>query len=184
LRRRAVLEVHPTATIGRVAIDGRGGRGRLRVGAHSAIEDGVVIALHEGGHIDIGEHVTVRRGAVLNVQGHLELRGRNLISWYSVIHCAESVVFAEMAGTGEAVSVIDSNHVHGRENADNEHWHHNNRIAPVTIGRNTWLAAHSVVTAGVHLGAQSTVASQAVVRPGTYPDGVTLAGVPARPLSA
>jgi hypothetical protein len=30
------------------------------------------------------------------------------------------------------------------------------------------------------LGARSTVATQAVVRPGTYPDGATLVGAPAR----
>lgn len=180
LRAHVVLDAHRTATVGRIHLRGRGRPGHLSIGAHSVIEDGVVIHLHEGGRIDLGDHVTIRRGAVLNVQGHLVLEGHNLVSWYSVIHCAGSVVLAELAGTGEGVTVVDSNHVHGPEGAPDEHWHHNNRIEPVTIGRNTWLAARSTVTAGAHLGARTTVAGHALVRRGAYPEGVTLAGVPAQ----
>jgi acetyltransferase-like isoleucine patch superfamily enzyme len=181
LRARADVTAHPTAHLGHLEIGGRGARGRLRLGAHSVIEEGVILQLHDNGVIDIGEHVTIRRGAVLNVQGHLELRGRNLVSWYSVIHCAESVVFEEMAGTGEGVTVVDANHFHGEPGAPDEHWYHNNRTAPVVIGRNTWLAARSTVTAGARLGERTTVAAHAVVAPGDYPPGITLVGAPARP---
>jgi acetyltransferase-like isoleucine patch superfamily enzyme len=182
LEARAAVAIDPTARIGRLAVSGRGRRGQFRVGPRSVIEDGVVVHLHEGGSIDIGADVTIRRGAVLNVQGHLVLRGRNLISWYSVVHCAESVVFEELSGTGEGVTVVDSTHFHGEPGAADEHWYHNNRTAPVVIGRNTWLASRCTVTRGTRIGARTTVATQAVVRSGEYPDGATLVGAPARVL--
>lgn len=161
-------------------VSGWGARGAITLGSGSRIQDGVIVQLSDGGRIDIGDDVLVRTGAVLNVSGHLELRGQNLISWHTVVHCAEHVVFEELTGTGDGVTVVDSTHHHGAPGAPDEHWYHNSRSAPVVLGRNTWLAAKSTVVAGVTLGARTTVAAHAVVRPGTYPDGVTLAGVPAR----
>ena len=183
LRARADVAADPTARIGRVVVSGRGARGRVVVGPRSVLQDGVILQISEGGVLELGPDVTVRRGAVLNVSGHLELRGRNLVSWYSVVHCNRSVVFEELAGTGEGVTVVDSNHFHGDEGAPDEHWYHNNRPEPVVIGRNTWLATKCTVTAGARLGARTTVAAHALVRPGDYPDGAVLAGVPARPVS-
>ena len=184
LRSRAEVTIDPTARIGRLVVGGRGREGRIRIGPGSVLDDGVIVHLHDGGSIDIGPEVTIRRGAVLNVQGHLELRGRNLVSWYSVVHCAESVVFEELSGTGEGVTVVDSSHFHGPPGAPDEHWYHNNRTSPVVLGRNTWLASRCTVTAGARIGARSTVATQSVVGSGVYPDGATLVGAPARPLSA
>jgi acetyltransferase-like isoleucine patch superfamily enzyme len=180
LRRSAVVTIDPSATIGAVELRGRGAPGHLSVGPHSVVEDGAIIHLHEGGTIEIGSHVRIRTGVVLNVEGHLVLEGRNLLSWYTVVHCAESIVFGELAGTGEGVTVVDSGHFHGGEGRPDEHWYHNNRTEPVSIGRNTWLAAKSTVSAGAHLGDRTTVAGHAFVRRGTYPDGATLVGVPAR----
>jgi acetyltransferase-like isoleucine patch superfamily enzyme len=152
----------------------------VSIGAGSAIEDDVIIQISNGGRIVIGDGVRVRTSAVLNVSGMLELRGDNLVSWNCVIHCGDSVVFEEMAGTGEGVTVVDGTHFHGAIGAADEHWYHNNRHAPVVIGRNTWLAAKCTIGAGVTLGARTTVAAHSFVREGVYEDGIVLAGSPAR----
>ncbi|NHC13441.1 acyltransferase [Motilibacter deserti] len=172
------VNVHPTAVIGTgVHLFARGPKAvTLLVGAGSVLESGVIVRLIDGASIRLGDDVTVRRGSVLNVAGELELEGRNLISWHSVVHCAERVVFAEMAGTGEGVSVVDSDHY--REGPD-DHWYHRARTAPVSIGRNSWLAAKSTVTRGVRIGANVTVAAHSVVRE-DVPDSAVVAGVPAR----
>lgn len=180
LAKRATVDLHPTASVGRVHVTGWGARGSITLGRRSVIEDGAILQVSNGGRIEIGDDVLVRTGAVLNVSGRLELRGSNLVSWHTVVHCAEHVVFEEMAGTGDGVTVVDSTHYHGAAGASDEHWYHNGRPAPIVIGRNTWLAAKSTLGAGVTLGARTTVAAHAVVRPGVYPDGATLAGVPAR----
>lgn len=178
--RRARVNAHYTAQVGRIHLGGRGRRGHITIGAGSRIDSGAIIDIWDGGRIVIGENVHIRRGAVLEVSGLLELQGDNLISWYSVVHCQEHVVFEPLAGTGEAVTVVDGSHFHGRPGAPDEHWHHNSRPGPVRIGRNTWLAAKCTVGAGVVLGRGVTVAAHAFVPQGTYPDGCTLKGVPAR----
>lgn len=50
--------------------------------------------------------------------------------------------------------------------------------APIRIGFGTWLAAHSVVAAGVTVGRGNLVAANSVVAKNT-PDNVLMAGVPA-----
>lgn len=50
---------------------------------------------------------------------------------------------------------------------------------PIVIGKGTWLAGHTSVTAGVHIGDSCLVAAGAVVAK-SFPDGVIIGGVPAR----
>ncbi len=178
--RQVDLAVHPTALFGKVQISTSGERAGIRVGARSVIEDGVRLNLVNGARLVIGEDVVIRSGAVLNLAGVCEFKGRNLLSWYSVVHCAYSVIFDVMAGTGEGVTVVDSTHFHGPEGAVDEHWHANHRPGYVHIGPNTWLATKSTVSANVTLAARTTVAGHAFVRAGSYPPGVVLAGVPAQ----
>lgn len=173
----------PTARVGLIHLSGRARAGdgaTVTIGPRSSIQDGVVLRLGPGARLDIGPDVVIRRGAVLNVAGHLELRGRNLVSWYSVIHCAGTVVLGEMTGTGEHVTIVDSTHVHGARGAADEHWYHNAVIERVEIGPNSWLATKSTVAAGAVLGERTVVAAHAVVLGGSYPPGVTLVGLPAR----
>lgn len=148
----------------------------VEIGARSIIEDGASIRLKGGSRLVIGPDVLVRRGAVLNIGGTLRLDGDNLISWYSVIHAGQSVVFETMAGTGEMVTVVNGDH--RRADADN-HWYKTSVSAPVVIGRNTWLAAKSTVTRGVTIGRNVTVAANSVVR-SDVPDAMIVAGAPAR----
>ncbi len=56
------------------------------------------------------------------------------------------------------------------------------KMAPVTIGRGTWLAAHAVVAAGVKIGSGVLVAGNAAVVK-DVPDNVIVGGVPAKIIS-
>jgi len=53
------------------------------------------------------------------------------------------------------------------------------KMEPVTIGRGTWLAAHTIVRAGVKIGSGVLVAGNAAVTK-DVPDNVIVAGVPAK----
>ncbi|MEO6082330.1 MAG: acyltransferase [Umezawaea sp.] len=57
-------------------------------------------------------------------------------------------------------------------------------MAPVVIGAGSVLSTGVVVLSGVRIGNHTMVAAGAVVRPGDYPPGVLLAGVPARIVGA
>ena len=172
------VSLHPTATVSpavRLALEGPG-LIAIRVGPGSIIEEGVLLQLGPGARLDIGPAVTIRRGCVLNVTGRLTFRGDNLLSWGSVVHCAESVTFERMAGTGEMITVVDGSHY--RRDRD-DHWYHNSATAPVVIGYNAWLASKSTVGKGVRVGAASTVGANSLASE-DVPDGCLAVGVPAQ----
>ena len=54
--------------------------------------------------------------------------------------------------------------------------------APIRVGSNTLVGAHSVITRGAVIGSNAIVAAGAVVRMGDHPDGWLIGGIPARPL--
>jgi acetyltransferase-like isoleucine patch superfamily enzyme len=172
------VDIDPTAAVSpaiRLAIEGPG-RIAIRVGPRSIIEGGVLLQLGPGAQLDIGPDVTIRRGCVLNVTGHLTFVGTNLLSWGSVVHCAAAVTFEQMAGTGEMITVVDGSHY--RRNPD-DHWYHNGATAPVVIGYNAWLSSKSTVGKGVRVGAAATVAANSLVND-DVPDECLAMGVPAQ----
>ena len=181
IAQRVDATIHPTATIGAVVLRTSGARGRLVIGPRVRIEEDVIIRITDGGSIYLGPDCHVRTGAVLNVSGQLRFEGRNSsLSFYSVVHCAESVLFEAMAGAAEGVTVVDSVHFHGPRDAPEEHYYANNRSEPVVIGRNTWLAAKCTISPGVTLGERCIVGSNSLVARGNHAPESTLIGVPAR----
>jgi acetyltransferase-like isoleucine patch superfamily enzyme len=172
------VDIDPTASVSpaiRLAIGGPG-RVSIRVGPRSIIEGGVMLQLGPGAQLDIGPDVTIRRGCVLNVTGHLTFVGTNLLSWGSVVHCASAVTFEQMAGTGEMITVVDG--AHYRRDRD-DHWYHNGATAPVVIGYNAWLSSKSTVGKGVRVGSAATVAANSLVSD-DVPDECLAMGVPAK----
>lgn len=147
----------------------------LRIGDWTTIDDEVTILL-KGGTVLIGQWCDLRRGVVLNVAGRLELVGSNVVSWGSVIHCAESVSVGRMTGLSEGVTIADSTHYHTTPDA---HFYHNIRPARVEIGSNVWLAPHVTVTRGARIGDGSIVGANSLVV-GKVAAGVLVSGVPAR----
>lgn len=175
---RLEIDVDPSARISpdvRWVLRG-GGRSRFVVGAGSVIDPGVEIHFTPDASLVMGPEVNIRSGAVLGIYGDVTFEGRNLFSWGSVLQCRRRIVFEEKAGTGEHVSVVDGNHY--RRDVE-DHWFGRSTYAPVTIGRNAWLAAKSVVTAGVTVGAGATVAAGAVVTIDIPPECLA-GGIPAK----
>lgn len=177
-RVRLDLTVAPGAVVGPgVDLDVRGpGTVRLRLADGCRVESGALLRLGPGADLHVGPGVVVRRGAVLNVTGRLDLQGDNLISWGSVVHAAASVVFEPLAGTGDAVTVVDG--AHYRRDGD-DHWYANSASSPVVIGRNAWLGSHCTITRGVHVGAAATVAANSLVL-ADVPAHSLVMGVPAQ----
>ncbi|NNH21898.1 acyltransferase [Pseudokineococcus marinus] len=76
---------------------------------------------------------------------------------------------------GERVSIHDEDHVVGPVAPGAARY----RTSPVIIGDDVWVGANVVVLRGSRIGSGSVVAAGAVVR-GEVPDGVLVAGVPAK----
>jgi acetyltransferase-like isoleucine patch superfamily enzyme len=194
------------ATFPHVAVDGRGGTLRLRIGrgvklgrathldlqltgGDCALEigDGAYL-MHgvrlqlRGGAIRLGAHVNLRDGVVLKSEGELVVGYGVPISYGCAIHCVERIDIAGCAGLAERVTVVDSDHTHY---GDERYFLANPlKVAPVHIGANAFVCANAVITRGARVGANSVIGAGAVVGEGEHPDGWLVAGVPARPVRA
>ena len=79
-----------------------------------------------------------------------------------------------------ARNVYVSDHAHAYENIGVPIMHQGiNRIAPVTIGKHTWLGQNVVVLPGVSIGEHCVVGANSVVN-SSIPDFSVAAGVPAK----
>ena len=175
------LDVSPDLRLGRgvrFVVDPRT-HTLLRVGPRSRLDDRVLVLL-KGGRIELGAETWLRRDVVLNVSGHLQLVRSNVMSWGTVLHCAESVRLEPMASAAEAVTIADSTHFFTEPDA---FFYHNTRTAPIVVGANTWLCPKVTVTPDVTIGSHCIVASNSVVI-GDIPDGHLASGVPARVVKA
>ena len=155
-----------------------------------ALEDGVVcgtavrfIAL--GGEIRIGPWGRLRDGVTLRAAGKLIAGEHLLLQSYSMVHCAEEVVFEDWVTVAERGTLIDSDHL--ADGSDTYTQYQPTAVSPVRIGRNAWLGANVVVLRGVRLGRNCVVAASSILRAGEYPAGWLVAGSPAeakKPLPA
>lgn len=160
----------------RISVE-RGSTGCIEMGPGSRLNDGVTVLLR-GGTVRIGDGARVRRGAVLNVAGELLLEPRSILSYYTVVHCAERVRLGERSIATEFVTIVDSTHSHEGES---DYFYENRETAPIDIGRHVWIGTKSTVLMGVAIGDDATVAAHSLVR-SDVAAGSTVGGTPARPL--
>jgi len=83
------------------------------------------------------------------------------------------IIIGENTWIGPRVSIISQNH-----NINN--YHKYEKISPIKIGNNCWLATNSTILAGVELGNHVIVAAGAVVTKSFKQDNILLGGVPAK----
>lgn len=158
----------------RVSLDA-GTTNVLEIGRGCVLHEDVLVILR-GGTVRLGPGASIRRGSILNVSGTLELEGDNIISYYNVIHCAESVKLARYASTNEFCTLVDSRHFHDDEGT---FFYENVESSPINIGRNVWLANKSSVLMGVSIGDEAVVAGHSVVN-GDVPARALVGGIPAK----
>lgn len=159
-----------------------GGQNRLECGdgvffmanAHVQLRDGTVA---------IGRHSHVRDGAVLKAtDGTLSVGEEVTISWGVVLACSERIEIGDLAGIGERVSIVDSDH--GADGSDTHYLRQPLTTSPIVVGRNVLVSANVAILRGATVGPNAVVAANAVLRAGDYPAGWLIAGVPARPRRA
>lgn len=152
-----------------------------------------VLELGDGVYFKAGNRIQLRGGAIrlgarCNVRDHVELRSSGELTAGEdvpfsngvMVHCTERITFEDKVGLAERVSVLDTDHQ--ADGSDAHFYEQPLKIAPVTIGRNTFVAANAVVLCGARIGRNCVVAANAVVGEGDHPAGHVLAGLPARPV--
>jgi acetyltransferase-like isoleucine patch superfamily enzyme len=153
------------------------GDNSLEVADHVTVLNNVRVLLRAG-HVSLGPRTLVRDGVWIKSDGRFETGEEVTIGPYGAIHCTEQIVFADLVGLGERVSVIDSDHTF--DGTDLHYMQKPLTVSPVHLGRQTMVAFGSVVLRGAEIGSNSVVAANSVVRGGSYPPASLIAGSPAR----
>ncbi|MEP5151427.1 acyltransferase, partial [Planktotalea sp.] len=88
----------------------------------------------------------------------------------------KSIKIGDRVAIGEQVSIRDQQHIHtiGKGVRDQGF-----EVAPVMIGANTWIGRGVFIGPGTRIGKDCIVAANSVVH-GEFPDGVLIAGAPAK----
>jgi carbonic anhydrase/acetyltransferase-like protein (isoleucine patch superfamily) len=128
----------------------------MEMGRGCSLGHGVFIGVGRGALITLGDDVSVNTGC------HLV--------------ASESIRIGSHTAIGEYVSIRDQAHnfrvgcgVRGQ----------GFKVEPVEIGENVWIGRGVFIGPGTRIGANSIVAANSVVH-GVFPDGVLIAGAPAK----
>jgi len=121
-----------------------------------------------------GSNFKVGEGAFIYSPDRLEV-GDNVYIGYCSYLGNGSIFLDNEVLIGNHVSITPANHL----NKNGSYRFGGSEYSEIRIGKGTWIAAHSCITAGVHIGTGSLVAAGAVVTK-SFPDNVIIAGVPAK----
>ncbi len=191
LQRRVVLideegstiEVGPQTVVGESSwLVARRGRA-LRLGARSTLAEHVW--LEAVADISLGNSVSINRYTEISprepqVSGALTIGDEVHIQNNTIIDLSAEVVIESQVRLGPYCAIYTHNHVPA---GDASIWAQNIERAAVHIGSGAWIGQACILLAGVDVGANAVVAAGAVVTR-AVPAGVTVGGVPARPLQA
>ncbi|MCU1459187.1 MAG: hypothetical protein JWL73_3279 [Actinomycetia bacterium] len=134
------------------------------------VEPGAHLVLGPGVEIDDGTTISLSRNATV------ELGSGCFVGHHCTIAARERVTIGSGTFLAELVSIRDHDH-----DPDAPPSGGGALCAPVSIGRDVWLAAKVTVTRGVEIGDRTVVAANAVVTR-SLPGDVVAGGVPARML--
>jgi acetyltransferase-like isoleucine patch superfamily enzyme len=147
----------------------------------SYVLDGVRLMLRSGS-IVLGPRSNLRDYVQVKSEGQMILGEEVSVCYGSVLHCTDRIELHDLVGTGERVTMIDSEKRH--DGSDMHFLRQPLRVAPVVIERNTFIAANAVITHGTHVGPNAVIGAGAVLTGGEYPGSWIIAGTPAKPVKA
>jgi acetyltransferase-like isoleucine patch superfamily enzyme len=130
-----------------------------------------------GAEVIFGDRCVLDNDLTIECQGRLEVGSGTIFGHHCTIGALEEVIIGNDCLIAEMVSIRDHNHRF--EDADVCIREQGMSVVPVRIGNNVWLGCKVTVVAGVTIGDNTIVGSNAVVTHDLPPNTVAV-GVPAR----
>jgi acetyltransferase-like isoleucine patch superfamily enzyme/lysophospholipase L1-like esterase len=156
----------------------------LTLGSDCDLSDDLVVEIDSAAHLTIGDRVSIRRGATIQVhRGATVAIGNDVaIGENTFISAMVGISLGDGAALSNMVDLHDHNHrVRSADNVPTGQlvpWASGFEAAPVIVEPGAILSNKVTVTAGVRIGANALVGANAVVSRSIAPDTVA-AGVPA-----
>ena len=158
---------------------------QLHLGKDTIIEDGAEINCLSKDGIQLGNRVTIGKYAIIrpsNIYGGavgqgLQMGNNSNIGPYNYIGCSGKIIIGNNVMLAPRVSIYAENHVF--DNPDILIRDQGVAYQTVTIEDDCWIAANSIILAGVTIGKGSVVAAGSVVTENVAPYSL-VAGVPAK----
>lgn len=127
-----------------------------------------------GGAFQHGEHLRFRKNFVVQIGGgaSVEIGDNVFFNSGCSVNSLDAVSIGDGCIFGENVKIYDHNHRFSLEGVP--YRESGFTAAPVSIGRDTWVCANTVICKGVRIGDGCVIAAGAVVR-GDVPDNTMMA---------
>lgn len=149
----------------------------LSFGKKVDIQTFVRVRVTDGGVMELADNVAIDRGVDLVAKyGALKIGCRTFIGQHSVLVARSNIHIGQDCLIGERVTIRDQDHAYTATGRTAENGFVTNEVL---IGDNVWIGAGSTVLKGVSIGRNSVIAAGSVVT-SDVPADCLFAGVPAR----
>lgn len=141
------------------------GGGKLSYNAVERISPNVVLEFNRGSTVKLGKRIRIHSGSKIKVRPGAQLSiGDNVkINYGCIIACHNQITIGEGTEFGPSVYLYDHDHDYKKglsENSNQECF----KKAPITIGKNCWIGANTVILRGTTLGDNCVVGAGSVVK--------------------
>jgi acetyltransferase-like isoleucine patch superfamily enzyme len=138
------------------------------------------VSVYGTGRVRCGQDLLLYPGQYFETEGDAEIVLGDGVVLSSGVHLVAyaGIVIGEGTMIGEYSSIRDANHTREANKTLRES---NHTARPIVIGKQVWIGRGVAILSGVNIGDGATVGANAVVTR-NVPAGITVAGVPARPI--
>lgn len=153
---------------------------KLKIGMISLV-GGVDFCPRRKGTMSIGNYTRIHKNTKIVLDGgHLIIGNGCSFGEGNIFNCFDDIIIEDSVLTADRVSFICNKHSY--KDICTAIIDQPTTSGKIFVGKGTWLGINSVVLADTHIGQNSVVAANAVVK-GYFPDYCILAGVPAKVVS-
>ncbi len=152
---------------------------RVRFGSRCDVRRGARFLVGRTARVGFGPHCVLDHGLTVECRGRLEVGERTVFGHHCTLAADEEISIGRDCLIAEMVAIRDHDHAFSSTTAPIVE--QGRATAPVRIGDNVWIGGKVSVTKGVTIGSNTVVGAHAVVTGDLPPDCVAV-GIPARVL--
>ena len=151
----------------------------MRGAWNGIIDSDCSIFVLEGGSIRTGKRLCLSKGSELQARGELVLGNNVFLNQNTRIVSFERITIGDDCLFGAGITVLD--HDHATEFDGDKIIRGSFQTAPIAIGNNVWVGEKVTILRGVTIGDNTTIAAHAVVTR-DIPANCIAGGMPAKPI--